>query len=172
MRRPSAAFEARLCALTAAQQLASINDPLTRDAFEDAVRVSDRAADAELRVRVCESFALYLEDQGGFKSARELLVKAEQIAQDNGFDEDVAGLQVCIKEVEAELVDDGMKGYLANFRRAAKEGSYSRQDKRDALFGFIADLSRSSGRLAARGIGSIDDFKERLERARRGRGED
>jgi hypothetical protein len=158
-------------ALKAAQQLARIKDPLTRDAFEDAERVSDRAADAELQVRVRESFASFLKDQGHFRLAKERLVKAEQIAQAHGFDEDIARLQVRTKEIEAELLQDaGMKAYLANFRDAAEGNSCSWQDKRDALFGFIADVSRSGGRLAARGIGSIGDFRDRLDVARRGHG--
>jgi len=160
-------------ALEAAQQLARINDPLTQDAFEDAERASDRAADAQQQVQVRELFASYLRRHGDFRSARERLVKAGQIAQDHGFDEDAARLEVCIKEVEAELTGDAkMKSYLRNFKSVSHGGSYSWQDRRDALFGFIADLNRTSGCLAARVVGSTEDFRDRLERARRGRGED
>lgn len=160
-------------ALEGAQRLARINDSLTRDAFEDAERLSDLAADAELQVQVRELFALFLKDRAAFLPARERLIKAEQIAQAHGFDEDVARLQVSIEEIKAELAQDtAMKRCLLNFGLAADEGSYSWQDKRDALFGFIADLARSGGRLAARGIGSIEDFRDRLDSAGRGRGGD
>jgi hypothetical protein len=157
-------------ALKAAQQLARIKDPLTRDAFEDAERVSDRAADAQLQVQVRELFASFLKDNAHFRLAKDRMVKAEQIARDHGFDEDAARLQVSIIEIDAELAEDaGLKGHLVNFREASREGSFSWQDKRDALVGFMVDLTRSGGRLAARGIGSIDDFRQRLDRARRGR---
>jgi hypothetical protein len=160
-------------ALKAARQLARTDDPLTPDAFEDAERASDLAADGELQVQVRESFASYLKNHEHFRSAKERLVRAEQIAQAHGFDEDAARLQVSVEEMKVELAQDTtMKDCLLNFGSAAGEGSYSWQDKRDALFGFIADLARAGGRLAARGIGSIADFRDRLDSARRGRGGD
>lgn len=160
-------------AFTAAQQLASIGDLLAREAFEDAERVSDRAADAELQVKVREAFASFLKDHGHLRLAKERLVKAGQIAQAHGFDEDVARIEVRTKEIEAELLQDaGLKACLANFEDVAEKSGCSWQDKRDVLFAFIADLNRSGGRIAARGIGSKDDFKDRLDKMKWGHGQD
>lgn len=156
-------------ALKAAQQLATASDPSAEAAFEDAERLADRAADPELQVQAYERFGMFLKQQRKFGRARQRFVKAERTAQFLDLDETTARLQVHIAETDIELVADTRgKVFFANFRKGAQGGSYSWQDRRDVWFSFIDDLNAAGGRLAARKFGSEDDFRGRLDAARRG----
>ncbi len=157
-------------ALKAAQQLGRANDALAEPVFQEAARLADQAADPELQLRAYESLGLFLKSRGKFGPARECFRKAELTAEYLDSDESISRLRVRIFEAETELPgNDKLKPYFVDFKEASKEGSYTWQDRFETWCSFVDDLNTSTGRLAARGIGSKKDFRDRLEGVKRDR---
>jgi|SRR5271156_4278248 len=158
-------------ALASAECLARSNDPGAQYAFDQAESLAIECADQDLQMRTFEASARFREGRGAFRFAREKYKTALRNAEclsvvcDAGI-ESAARLRWDIARIDYR--DDGAFKILL---RTSKP-----DDSRDRLLKtwdqFVADRGNSSGRLAARGFGSVEDFRRRIDAAELDPGDD
>lgn len=152
-------------ALAVAIDLARRNDPTADAAFAQAEALAIKAADMEIQACVFECSGDFYRRSGALKTAAEKYRIALQNAECNAVISDAA--------VESE---DRLRYKLLSLqnRDEAKfkifEGVVQPVDpyqaRLSAWFGYRDDTDRPAGRLAARGLGSKEDFRRRLDAAR------
>lgn len=152
-------------ALSSAERLAWLQDPVAHGAFDEAESLAIKCADEGLQMRTFEASARFHERRGAIPVAREkyntALRNAEclSVISDAGV-ESVARLRWDLARIEYRG-DEAFKNLL----RASKADD-SRDRLRKAWDQFIADRGTTRGRLAARGFGSAEDFRRRIDAAK------
>jgi len=158
-------------ALASAENLARSNDPGVVGAFDQAESLSVQCPDQDVQMRTFEASARFHEGRGAIPTAlkkyRTALSSAEclSVVSDAAV-EGAARLRFDLVRIENRGDPD-----FKNLLRASKRDD-SRDRLRETWREFVADRGNSSGRLAARGFGSVEDFRRRIDAAELDPGDD
>ena len=134
-------------------------------AFDDAERLAVKCSDQEIQMRAFEASGRYHERRGQAEVAAEKYRMALKTAECLSVTSDEA------TDLEERLkwdllrVENHKDQRFENFMRAEQPGD-SFQQGRKAWQGFVAAKTNSDRPLAARGFGSVEDFRRRLDEAR------
>jgi hypothetical protein len=152
-------------ALAVAERLDRRHDPAAEHAFAEAEGFAVKCADMEIQIRVFESSGGFYERRKAFTIAAEKYRVSLQSAQclsgasDTGAED---AYRLRFKLLGVQKRDD--KGWKNLKEVALPTDTY--QARCAAWTGYVDDIDCPAGRLAARGLGSKDDFRRRLDAAK------
>jgi hypothetical protein len=151
-------------ALASAEKLARSNDPGAVGAFDQAESLAVKCPDQDVQMRTFEASARFHEGRGAIPTARKkyhaALISAECLSVVSDAPVEVAArLRFDLVRIENRQDSD-----FKNLLRASKRND-SWDCLRETWDKFVADRGNSSGRLAARGFGSVEDFRRRIDAA-------
>lgn len=151
-------------ALASAKVLARSNAPGTEGAFDEAESLAVKSADQDVQMRTFEASARFHEGRGAIQTAREKYrtalstAKCLSVVSDAGVEE-TERLRWDLVRTE-NLSDSDFKNLLL----ASKPGD-SGDRLRRAWDRFVGERGDPQDRLAARGFGSVEDFRRRIDAA-------
>lgn len=151
-------------ALASAVSLARSNDPGAETAFNELESLAKCCTDQGLQMRAFEASGEFHERRGAAGTACQKYGIAGKTAEclavisDLGV-EDVERIRY--KSARAHHKNDVA---FKNLMRAAQP-SHSYEQRNKAWASYEEERANSPGRLAARGLGSVDDFRRRLDAA-------
>jgi hypothetical protein len=151
-------------ALASAQNLARSNNPGAEGAFDEAESLAVKCADQDVQMQTFETSARFHERRGAFSTARKKYCTALGSAEGLSVvcDAGVEGTERL--RFELVRIDNREDPDFKNLLRASKPND-SRNRLRATWEKFVADRGNSAGCLAARGFGSVEDFRRRIDAA-------
>ncbi len=151
-------------ALASAERLFRSSDPGAQGAFDEAESLAIECADQDLQMRTFEASARFHERRGAISVAREKYKTALRTAECLRIVSDAAVETAERLRFDLVRIENREDPDFKNLLRASKRDDL-RDRLREAWDKFVADRGNSSGRLAARGFGSVDDFRRRIDAA-------
>jgi hypothetical protein len=158
-------------ALASAENLARSNDPSAEGAFDEAESLAVKCADQGVQMRTFEVSARFHEGRGAIRTAREKYRTALSSAECLSVISDAAVAGRERLRWDLVRIENREDPVFENLLRASKRDD-SRDRLRETWDKFVADRGTSRGRLAARGFGSVEDFRRRIDAAKLDTGDD
>lgn len=151
-------------ALASAENLARVHDPGAESAFDQAESLAIKCPDQDVQMRTFEASARFHEGRGAIPTARKKYSAALSTAECLSIVSDAAVERAAHLRFDLVRIENRDDPHFKNLLLASK-----RDDSWDRLRAtwdkFVADRGNSSGRLAARGFGSMEDFRRRIDAA-------
>jgi hypothetical protein len=158
-------------ALASAENLARSSDPGVEGAFDQAESLAVKCPDQDVQMRTFEASARFHEGHGAIPIARKKYRIALDTAECLSVISDAAIEGAARLRFDLVRLDNREDPHFKNLLLAARRDD-SRDRLRAAWDKFVADRGDSSGRLAARGFGSVEDFRRRIDAAELDSGDD
>lgn len=158
-------------ALASAKDLARSNDPSAEGAFDEAESLAVKCADQDVQMRTFEASARFHEGRGAIRTAREKYRIALSSAECLSVVCDAAVGRAEYLRWDLARIENREDPDFKNLLRASKLDD-SRERLRETWSKFVAERGTSPGRLAARGFGSVEDFRRRIDAAELDPGDD
>jgi hypothetical protein len=149
-------------ALVSAEVLDRSNDPGTNDAFDEAENLAISCADQEQQMLTFTASGWFHERRGATSIAREKYSIALDTAECLAVVSDEAADHKARLKWDLVRLDNRENSTFGNLLKASKRAD-SPDHLRKTWDRFVADCGNSQGRRAARGFGSVEYFRERLD---------
>jgi hypothetical protein len=147
-------------ALASAKRLENLNDPGAKGAFDEAESLAIKSADPDIQMRVFESSARFHEKSGALSSAKKRYITALR----NAFtvNSDSAVDREAVLRWDLVRIDNREDSAFKNLVRASRHDD-SPDRLRSVWEQFVTDRTNVGGRKAARGFGTTDYFRGRID---------
>ena len=151
-------------ALASAKRLARLNDPGAEGAFSDAEGLAAKCTDPEVQMRALEASGEFQERRRAVSIACEKYGTATRTAECLAVMSDLGVEAVERLKYKSTRAQHSGDGVFRNLMLAA-QASHSYEQRNQAWASYEQERENSTGRLAARGLGSVEDFRRRLDAA-------
>lgn len=152
-------------ALAVAEKLDRRHDPGAELAFTDAEGLAVKCADMEIQMRVFASSGGFHERRKAFSLALKKYGTALQNARCLSDTSDGGVEYRCHIRYKLLRIQNHEDRAFKNLQEVA-QSTDTYQTRCKAWDGYVGDVGQPMGRLAARGLGSKDDFRRRLDAAK------
>lgn len=151
--------------LEVAVDLTRRNDPTAEFAFRDAEALAITSVDMEMQARVFECSGDFHRQSGALTSAAKKYSIALRNTQCNAVMSDTAVESEDRLRYKLLSLENRNEQAFKVFEQVVQPAD-TNQARLKAWFGYLNDVERPGDRLAARGLGSKDDFRRRLDAAK------